>query len=245
MTRRGALVLLFTIALVPLTARAQGIAATADLSVQSAYVWRGMVVNDRPVFQPTFTLAAHGFSASAWASVDLTDDQGTRHEVDEIDFWLTYTRPFGAFDVTLAAYDYTYPNSGVAATQELWATVEWKTTLSPTLTVVRDVNVVDGWYYSFAVSHNVGLLPPGVSDGVVLGAGVGYGDRRYCRGYYPGLGDDVTDVMLRVDVPLKLGPGTLNLNAQVADFTDSHVYSPGFEGKDAGFFGGVTYSVSF
>ncbi|MBI4914318.1 MAG: hypothetical protein HY825_00590 [Acidobacteria bacterium] len=245
MPRGCALALLLAVAVMPLTAAAQGVSATADLSVQSAYIWRGMVVNDHAVFQPALTLAAHGFTAAAWATVDLTDDQGTRYEVDEIDYWLTYTRQFKNLDVALTAYDYTFPDTGLPSTLELWGAVVWKTTLSPTLTIVRDVKEVDGWYYALAVSHNIGLLPPGISEGVIVGASAGHGDQEYCHGYYPGLGKEVTDVMVRVDVPFKLGPGTLKLNAQYADFTDSDVHSPGFEGHGAGFFGGATYSVRF
>ena len=47
-----------------------------DLSVQSAYIWRGMVLNDEPVFQPSVTVWSGGFSASVWGNVNMTADNG-------------------------------------------------------------------------------------------------------------------------------------------------------------------------
>jgi uncharacterized protein (TIGR02001 family) len=220
---------------------------SVDLSLQSAYIWRGMVLNDEPVLQPSVTVSSGGFSASVWGNVDLTSANGARGVASEIDYWAAYTLEGNAVGFTLTYYDYTYPHSSSLSTQEVWAAVTFKTVpSSPSLTVIRDVNVIKGWYVLLTGSQDLGLLKGRGSDGLALTLNVGHGTKAYARGYFPGIGADrVTDYGVRLDWPLRAGPGTLTLGVGYTSFTDSSVYTPGFEGKRANLAGGLVYSIPF
>jgi uncharacterized protein (TIGR02001 family) len=219
---------------------------SVDLSAQSAYIWRGMVLNDEPVFQPSVTLSQGGFSASVWSSVDLTDVSGHRLEPTEVDYWLAYTYQLEPVAFTLTAYGYSFPNSAAASTQELWAGVTWSTLFKPTLTVVRDVNVADGTYLLLSGTQSLGVLEGPSSDGLALTVNIGHATRSYTRSYFPDLAaGHVNDYGVRLDWPLRIGPGTLKLDLQYTAFTDSGVESPGFEGRTTHLAGGLTFSVPF
>ncbi len=232
-------------ALAPAPARA--LDAKLDLGVQSAYIWRGMVLNDRPVFQPSLTLSEGGLAGSIWANFNLTSDHGYQHEASEIDYWLAYTFSGTEVDWTFTYYDYTFPHTASLSTQEVWANATLKNLpFSPSLSAIRDVNAVEGWYLLLTGSQSLGLLKTRGSDGLLLTLNVGHGTKEYCRGYFPELEHEgVTDYGIRLDWPVRVGPGTLKVGAQYTDFTDKDVYTPGFEGKRANFIGGFDYLIAF
>ena len=238
-----AAVLLLALTAVP----AGALDAKLDLSLQSAYIWRGMVLNDRPVFQPSLTLSQGGLTASVWSNVNLTGDHGYEDEVGEIDYWVAYTLAGSNVDWTVTWYDYTFPRTSGVSTQEVWLNATWKTLpFAPSLTAVRDVNAVKGWYYLLTGSQPLGVLRSKASDGLLLTLNVGHGNDRYTRNYFAQLErSGVTDWGVRLDCPVKLGPGTLKLGVGYTDFTDRDVFTPGFEGKRANLAGGADYSIAF
>ena len=246
-SRLGSVVILSALLSVVSAAAAGALEGRMELTLQSAYIWRGMVLNDKPVFQPSVTLWGGGLSASAWGNIDLTSDNGYRGEASEIDYWLAYTLPGKSVDWTLTYYAYTFPHTSGVSTQEVWANVTFKTgPFSPSLTAIRDVNAIRGWYFLLTGSQDLGLLRTRASDGLVLTLNLGHGTKEYSRGYFPEIEhDSVTDYGARLDWPFKVGRGTLKLDAQYTNFTDSDVYSPGFEGKRANFVWGLAYSVAF
>ena len=229
------------------TVPADALDGRMDLTLQSAYIWRGMVLNDKPVFQPSLTVSSGGFSGSVWANINLTSDRGYRGEASEVDYCLAYTLSGRNLDWTLTYYAYTFPHTSGVSTQEVWATVNLKAVpFCPSLTAIRDVNAIKGWYFLLAGSQNLGLLKTPASDGLVLTLNVGHGTKEYCRGYFPEIEHDgVTDYGARLDWPFQVGRGTLKLDAQYTNFTDPDVSTPGFGGKRANFVWGLAYSVAF
>jgi uncharacterized protein (TIGR02001 family) len=219
---------------------------TLDLSLQSAYIWRSMIINDRPVLQPSLTFTHGGLSASMWANINLTADRDYRGETSEIDYWLAYTLAGSHVDWTFTYIEYTFPHTGSPATGEVWANATWKTApFAPSLTVVRDVDEIGGWYVMLSGSQALGVLRGSRSSGLELTLNIGHGDGTYTSGYFPDIEPDTaTDYGIRLDWPLTLGPGTLNLDAQYTSFTSSGVTSPGYEGKRGCFSGGLSYSLA-
>jgi len=57
------------------------VAGTADF--YNKYIWRGFLLDDDPVFQPSFTVSATGFAVSGWGNFDLDDEDALMS--DEID----------------------------------------------------------------------------------------------------------------------------------------------------------------
>ena len=44
---------------------------SADLAINSNYMWRGFKLDDDPVIQPGIYVSACGFTASIWGSFDI------------------------------------------------------------------------------------------------------------------------------------------------------------------------------
>ena len=113
------------------------IAACAAVAVQaadvstyvdfaSAYVFRGVTLNDGFVMQPGAEISgfpideAYGSVAiGIWANydIDAIDNEGS--DVSEIDYYISYSLPIEALDVGVAYTEYTYPGSGDNADKEI------------------------------------------------------------------------------------------------------------------------------
>lgn len=218
---------------------------SVDVSFQSKYIWRGMVLGDKPVLQPSLSLSDKGLTAQIWFNLDLTDTNGFRNQVNEIDYWLSYTLESDDLDCTFTAYHYSFPHSPDPSTQEVWIGATYKTFLNPSLTLIRDTNSVRGWYVLFTASQELGLLKTGDSEGITLSLNLGYGDNEYCRGYFPDSGrDHLIDYGVRLDWPVPLGQGGLNFNLQYTDFIGRELRFLEQQIR-ANLVAGVTYSMSF
>lgn len=170
--------------------------AGVDLVVNSHYVWRGQLLNDEPVFQPSVTVSKGGFSFNWWGSLNLTDKiTGDALEFSEHDIGVSYTRPcpLTGADVTLGLVSYDFPNvtadpaaTGTEAltqnTHEAYLSYSLaKILLAPTLLVSYDFNEVEDFYANLAVSHS---LEVGENLSLDLGASLGFGGKDYNAFYF-------------------------------------------------------------
>ena len=48
----------------------------AEMDFNSRYVWRGLLLDDGPVGQPSAWISAFGFTLTAWSNVAMTDASG-------------------------------------------------------------------------------------------------------------------------------------------------------------------------
>ncbi len=67
------------------------IETSADVGFASKYVWRGILLTDDAISQPSATFAANGISLNVWSSMDMTDVNGNDKEVNELDYTLDYS----------------------------------------------------------------------------------------------------------------------------------------------------------
>ncbi len=199
------------------SARAQEEAAAAEeekpwsvelgADYNSKYVWRGILVTDDPVLQPSITFAFKGFSFNIWANMDLTSVNGNNDEINEVDYTLDYSGDAGPIGYSVGAIYYDFPNTDFAATTEVYAGVGLDVPLSPTLTVYRDVDEVDGFYVTLDVSHsfeNVVIFSETAGMGIDLGAQIAWGDDDYNDGYF-GAGSGFNAVTLTAGLPIAIG----------------------------------------
>lgn len=140
-----------------------GFSVEAALDFFSAYVWRGCVYNDRPVFQPgvtaSYATADYGsFGAGLWSNYDLTDRnrQVTFGGLNEIDYQLFYSVDVKSFTFEAGHYWYTFPKANgpdyEASTREVYASVTYNNDIvNPFVSVYYDYAEYDGFY------GNVGL----------------------------------------------------------------------------------------
>ncbi len=172
-----------------LPATLQAAEANLDLSVNSAYIWRGQVLNDEPVFQPTVTVSAeNGLSFETWANWNLTDSLGksTEHDFNEIDLTVSYDIPVEVVDVTVGVSEYAFPNQTEPSTREFFMTVgKADFPLSPSASVYYDFEEVDGFYGTASIAHSIEATKKLTLDASLS---IGIGDSDY-NNYYFGIDD--------------------------------------------------------
>jgi hypothetical protein len=175
-----------------------GVEASLDLSVLSSYVWRGQVLNDEGVLQPSLTVSEWGFTFNYWGNMNLTDEiTGDAHEFSEHDLSVEYGAkcPVTGADVAIGIVNYDFPNQAVAGesfdalvrnTHEVYAKAAFnEVLLAPALAVYYDINEADGFYGSLGVSHSFELCSAASAD-IAFSAGMADSDYNL---YYWGVDD--------------------------------------------------------
>ena len=155
----AALALALTIA--PLAAHAEDAAGKGSFSAAfaSRYVWRGQILSEGFVAQPTVGITLGGFSANLWSNIDLDnaeeDDDGI--VMNETDLTLNYTVPVGPVSLTGGFIHYDFDGCD---TQEIYLTGALAVLLNPSLSLYYDIDEGEGGFAVLAVSQAI----PGGAD---------------------------------------------------------------------------------
>jgi hypothetical protein len=136
-----------------------------DLSVLSAYIWRGYEQSrDSVVVQPAVTASYKGFSLNVWGNLDTRPYSATDAKYaanyTETDYTISYSKKFGILQVTpgYIYYGLGAPYAGGTApldSQELFLTLGLDTILQPTLTAYKEIDHYRQWYFLLGVSHTI------------------------------------------------------------------------------------------
>jgi hypothetical protein len=136
-----------------------------DLSVLSAYIWRGQELSlDSVVVQPAVTVSYKGFSLNVWGNLDTRPysaaDAKYAANYTETDYTISYSKKFGILQVTpgYIYYGLGAPYAGGTApldSQELFLTLGLDTILQPTLTAYKEIDHYRQWYFLLGVSHTI------------------------------------------------------------------------------------------
>lgn len=163
----------------------------------SAYVWRGITLNDGFVVQPALDLLhPSGLGFNVWGNVDIDDYNGRyeKGEISEVDLAVRYELPLeGPLALAVAYAEYLYPKEGKYMvddpTQE---TVEDQDTrevsvhlsltpiesLSLDLGIYRDVDESNGWYGDAGVSYTYEITEAFTLNGSVR---LGIADKKFAE----------------------------------------------------------------
>jgi hypothetical protein len=136
-----------------------------DLSVLSAYVWRGQeLTRNSVVVQPAATVGYKGFSVNVWGNLDTKPYSATNAnyggKYTETDYTISYSKKLGILQVTPGYIYYALgaPYSGAVApldSQEVFLTLGLDTILSPTLTAYKEIDHYHQWYFLLGASHTI------------------------------------------------------------------------------------------
>ena len=160
--------------------------------IYSAYVWRGCVINDRPVWQPSLTTGYRfddfgTVSVGAWSNFDIT---GRNHQrsglgLNEFDSSADYTLDISDFALKFGHMWYTYPKVNGPdywkTTREFYTGLAYKNEIvSPSVTAYYDYFQANGWYVQFGLNKEVEV------DRFVFGGdlNLGLATDNYCETYY-------------------------------------------------------------
>ncbi len=130
--------------------------AIAEATLANAYVWRGQVLNDETVLQPSFTVGKGAFTINTWGNMNLTDSvTEDAPDFSELDLTFGYSKTVGAVALGAGLVEYTFPNTTYAGTREVYGTIAAPTLLIvPTLSVYYDFDEADGVYANLALSYS-------------------------------------------------------------------------------------------
>ncbi len=147
--------------------------ATANLDVMSAYVWRGITINDSPVLQPMLDVSKNGFGANVWANYDLDsyyNDSPDDYEFSEVDLTLYYGFSVQKLEITVGIIDYLFPAGG-NDTVEVYTNMSYPLIggLSAAFDFYYDVDQVNSYYTDLGLTY-------ALSEALNVGAKLAYTD---------------------------------------------------------------------
>ena len=158
----------------------------ADLGLNSRYMFWGLTLSNRPVWQPDVYVTWNGLTAGVWGNFeferqssasDLTSG-GDRNGNTEIDYWTEYAHKLGAADAKLGVIRWTYNknNTGTLApyatqqnfpgldngpdinSTEIYTAFTFAgVPLSPNLTLYYDVDLYRGLFGWVSVTKGVAI----------------------------------------------------------------------------------------
>ncbi|MBN1421772.1 MAG: hypothetical protein JXP34_23565 [Planctomycetes bacterium] len=177
------------------------------------YVWRGILMTDDGVLQPSLTLGAYGASVNVWGNLDLTDygrESGGygNHagEFSEIDTTIDYTYAVGPVGLSAGHIQYSFPDTSIDTTNEIYGGVSLDTILHPTVKLYYDYDEVDGLYATGGVSQTIPLVQDRpITVGLALAAQIGLGFSGYVEDYFGTAHEgSFTDLIISASLPIGL-----------------------------------------
>jgi hypothetical protein len=168
---------------------AERIEINTSLDFCSDYVWRGLVINDEPVFQPSFTATQTigrlgSFSFNIWGNLDFTDYYGTNNKFSEIDLTASYTLPSGPLGLEVGFIHYSFPSTDARATTEVYILAGFAPADIPLAFFIGafyDFDEIDGFYLSGKITSLIPLTP---QLSLELALSAGYANSGYNQGYF-------------------------------------------------------------
>ena len=223
----------------------KGPAVSADVTVASKYVWRGLILTDDPVLQPSLTVGYKGLGLNIWANTDLTDANGTSGEINELDYTLDYSFSVNKVNLTVGVIQYTFPHTDFEPTTEIYGTAALDVLLSPAATIYWDTDEVGGVYGTLGIGHSFALGEVrGISPSLDLSGSIGFASSDWNEGYYGVDSSGLVDLLLTAGMPIPID-GHLSITPYIS-------YSQVIDSKlkdavadDNATFFGVTLSIAF
>jgi hypothetical protein len=166
--------------------------ATAQLDMYSAYVWRGITLNQDPVAQPSLDVkTASGFGLYVWGNMDLGNADGARQkgEFSETDLIAYYSFTTGQVTVTIGYIEYLFPHQSVTddegtttaapGTREVYAGMDVGLGMgfNGSAYVYSDVDEADGYYGSLGLTYGRDLIENKLS--CQAGGSIGCADKDW------------------------------------------------------------------
>lgn len=220
--------------------------ATGVVDLNSAYVWRGMTLNDGLVLQPSIDITKGGFGLNVWGNLDIDDYNDTLDsgQFSQVNLEAAYFFNVDVVDLGVGYIEYLFPTTGSGGkpgTREIYGSlgVPLPAGFSMDLDFYWDFDERNDIYIDlgFDYSHDF-------TDQLNLGAGfsMGYAGDEYCADDSAGL----YDYNFLVSMGYAINPA-LNVSAFVkyTDSLDDDNLAEGAGQLDVNFYGGVGVSYDF
>ncbi len=240
------------------------VAAQAELGITgsfySAYVWRGLSLVNKPVFEPdinlSFPLGAASLTVGGWSNIelgaydgsnDISQGGGRSLNLSEFDPYAEIGFSAGKAALTLGGVGYIYPNDapGVttdANTWEVYGKVDLDVPFSPGIAAYYDIDQVKGLYLEGTLSKDIPLGPKALSIGAVAGWSVSQGPNSSKPDEVANFSDDgFTHLDLSASMEFAAGPLSITPTIHVVVAGDEFVKFTKLNSQsDAKLWGGVS-----
>lgn len=226
---------------IPAAADKPALGVNISAAFMSKYIWRGQLLNDDYVFQPSAGLSYGNWSASLWGNMDLTEyhkDGGgndNKGEFTEYDWTVGYTDKVPGVDIlkySFGAIYYYFPSlTDDGDTLEIYAGFGLDMPLSPTITIYRDIDEGDCTYVTAGVGHSVEKifeLSSDMSVSMTASASVGWGNESYNKFYWDPdqvneTGSSLQDLTISIGFPVPIMGWTFTPSVSYVTLLDSDI----------------------
>ncbi len=226
--------------------------ATANLDLMSAYVWRGITVNDSPVLQPSIDVSKNGFGLNVWANYDLDeyyDDTPDDNEFSEVDLTLYYGFDIQKLGVTVGVIEYLFP-AGAEGTREVYTSLSYPLIggLSAGFDFYYDWDEVDGYYTDLGLTYGMDLID---KLNMSVGGKIGYASENFAEFYSAGTDSGLYNLDLSLALTYAV-TDALSIGGKIVytDSLDDDVLADadpgnGIYGQDVNVYGGISVTYAF
>ena len=229
--------------------------AELALDAYSAYVWRGQVLTDEPVWQPGATLGMnlYGYGkayATVWASFDATrrNRQAAFGGLNEIDYTAGYEVALGEATLCAGHIWYTFPKANgpdyAHSTREVFATLAYNNAyIVPFIEAYYDYAVAEGAYATVGLCKAFPLTDRLVAGAEISGGG---GSGGYTRNQFDGANGKMwlIDGNAALSVSYAL-TDALSIGARIAWMSLLDDRLKGVYHRDHILWGGINLSMTF
>lgn len=166
------------------------------LDLYSSYIFRGIVYDNTPVYQPGVSLGYDAgelgsFSVGVWANGGMGSDRVKHDEgLSEVDYSASWSRDFGAVGVEVGYIYYTFPGYHDALdVHELYGKVSYNNEIvTPYVMGAVELNRDSGTYAQFGLTREFTLVPDKLT--LALDGYISWGSAAYNRFFW---GDDADE----------------------------------------------------
>jgi len=230
-------VLRLTVAMLTVTAALYTCATAAtvesrvdlDVKVATAHLWRGQILNDEAVIQPSVTITAGEWALNLWGTwdIDETTNSSARQRIDA-SLEYSWMKDNHILTPGMTAYIYHDAGYGQAENDTVEAFLEYtylvirpatqqeseKILLIPSLRINYDFGEIDGFYSSLTLQRSFGLVDDQMD--LSLRMDIGMADESYAQAKfsYPATGTStngftpdgagLTDISITAETPIVL-----------------------------------------
>lgn len=144
--------------LVLMSARVGAQGYTAEVDLNSRYVWHGIALSSGAVVQPSLNTSLGDLKVSLWGNYDTNLSS---NQFNEVDLYLTYAREFQGLSIEPTLQFYIYPNQGANNTGELALKLAYPLwILSAYTTQTIDIQHYGGSYFAdIGLSYSTEVRP--------------------------------------------------------------------------------------
>ncbi len=176
-----------------------------DLASVDRYVWRGLILTDGPVIQPSVTVGDEDWSVNIWGNMDVDAANDNKSQFNELDVTLGWGKELGKYALSASIVNYNFPNTPATTTTELCLGIAADVPAQPAVEVYFDLDEAQGTYIVLNIGHSFGSeYHNPMKWELTLDTGIGWGSAEHNILYFGSATEGMTDFHLGLAFAVKI-----------------------------------------